>query len=102
MATRKEIEDTRHNSKSLAKMAEALGYRRPWAQLQCDNGAFISNLTDFLDDNPGACQALIEWVLDGGCHSDGTPLEEDEGDDSGELESEEELEAEAKKEHNSK
>ena len=78
MATRKEIENTRQNSKSLAKMAESLGYNASWGQLQYDNGAFVSHLTDFLDDNPGACAAIVEWVLEHGRHADGSELEDEE------------------------
>lgn len=65
MATRKSIENLRINkSDDLCKMAEDLGYKRPWGQLQCNNGAFVSSLLDFLDDNPGAMEAIQEWALE--------------------------------------
>jgi hypothetical protein len=78
MATRKSIENLRiRKSDDLCKMAEDLGYKRPWGQLQCNNGAFVSSLLDFLDDNPGAMEAIQEWALKN-CDLDETDDEEDE------------------------
>lgn len=78
MATRKSIENLRiRKSDDLCKMAEALGYKRPWGQLQCNNGAFVSSLLDFLDDNPGVMEAIQEWALEN-CDLEETDDEEDE------------------------
>lgn len=78
MATRKSIENLRiRKSDDLCKMAEDLGYKCPWGQLQCNNGAFVSSLLDFLDDNPGAMEAIQEWVLEN-CDLEETDDEEDE------------------------
>lgn len=68
MATRKEILDLRiDKSDDLCKMAEMLGYKQTGRyainQLQCNNGAFVSSLLHFFEDNPGAMEAVQEWVL---------------------------------------
>ena len=77
MATRQDIENLRHDYKDLCKLAEMLGYRTsPFGQLQCDNGAFVSSLLEFFEDNPGACEAVIEWVLERGAHRDGDAIED--------------------------
>jgi hypothetical protein len=91
MATKSEIENLQLNkSQDLCKLAELLGYKRgAYGQLQNNNGSFVSSLTDFFDDNPGAMQAVAEWVLkhhqlddedecDGcGCPADECECEED-------------------------
>ena len=66
MATTKEIENlTLRNSDDLCKLAEMLGYRtKGWGQLQCNNGAFVSSLLDFFNDNPGAIEAVHNFVLE--------------------------------------
>lgn len=55
-------------SEDLAKLAEMLGYKHKGKyatnQFQCSNGSFVSSLCDFLDDNPGAMEAVREWVLE--------------------------------------
>jgi hypothetical protein len=47
---------------------EKLGYGRGrgrfGGQLQNRNGSFVSSLTDFLDDNPDAMDAIRNWILD--------------------------------------
>jgi hypothetical protein len=82
-ATKSEVEDVQlRRSEDLCKLAEMLGYRRSFGQLQCSNGAYVSSLLDFFDDNPGAMEALHEWVVD---HIDAYELPEDdeeEEDDS--------------------
>lgn len=46
----------------LAKMAEMLGYKEKFGHLQCKNGAYITNFLNFLEDNPGAVEAIHKWV----------------------------------------
>lgn len=50
----------------LCKMAELMGYKDSGRfainQLQCNNGAFVSSLLRFFEDNPGAVEAVHEWV----------------------------------------
>lgn len=80
MPTRKEIENLRlHKSDDLCALAELLGYKQTGRfainQLQCNNGAFVSSLCHFLDDNPDAMEAIREWVLK---HSDLEDTEEDD------------------------
>jgi hypothetical protein len=83
MANRKEIENIRpdKSTEGLALMARKLGYRSRFGQLQFDNGASVSDLMEFFDDNPGAVEAVIEWVLDEGRDRDGNALEDGEEDD---------------------
>ncbi len=62
---RKEVEDLRlRKSDDLVKLAADLGYDTYPNQLQCNNGAHVSGLLNFFDDNPGAMEALQEWVLE--------------------------------------
>jgi hypothetical protein len=88
MADRSEIEDTKHTVEALAKMARDLGYKSSAGQLYFNNGATASDLFEFFEDNPGACQAVVEWVLENGRDRDGNPLESEE--DSEEEEEEQE------------
>ena len=78
-----EIEDARmRTSADLAAVVEQLGYRGN--QLQFSNGAFVTSITDFFDDNPGALGAVQEWILENGCTRSGEPLEDsDEGSEGG-------------------
>jgi hypothetical protein len=50
----------------LCKMAELMGYKESGGfainQLQCSNGAFVSSLLRFFEDNPGAIEAVHDWV----------------------------------------
>ena len=68
MASRKEVENLHlHKSDGLCELAEILGYRQTGRfainQLQCANGAFVSSLCHFFDDNPGAMEAVRDWIL---------------------------------------
>lgn len=78
---RSEVEDTKQTVKGLCGLARKLGYRDPFSQLIMDDGSVVGDLLDFFEDNPGACAAVIEWVLDEGRHRDGSQLEEDEEND---------------------
>ncbi len=64
--TLREVEDTDQSSEGLAMLARRLGYRSRMGQLVMRNGATASDLFEFLDDNPGACEAVIDWVLEEG------------------------------------
>ena len=82
MTTRREIENTRPDgAQGIAMMAKKLGYKAPWEQLMFSNGASATNLIEFLDDNPGACEAIVQWVLDHGFTSKGEELSDEEDDD---------------------
>jgi hypothetical protein len=79
MTTRREIEDTdtQHGAEGLALMARKLGYRSRFGQLAFNNGATASDLFEFFDDNPGAVEAVVQWVLDEhGCTREGEKLQE--------------------------
>jgi hypothetical protein len=93
MTTRKSIEDLNESSgsKKAAALAYLLGYTaRGFSQLHmgCStreaSGASATSLFDFLDDNPGAVEALIEWVLNEGCDSDGEELTDEDQCECGE------------------
>lgn len=52
-------------SEGLCKLAELIGYNQGHlSQLQCNNGAFVSSLLAFFDDNPGAIEAVQEFVAE--------------------------------------
>jgi hypothetical protein len=92
MASRKVIEAIRSESgaEGLAGMARELGYRSRFGQLQFNNGATASDLFEFFQDNPGAVDAVLTWVLDEGRDSDGNELsDEDEDEETDEDEEDE-------------
>lgn len=66
MATIKELEDINpRTADDLCKIAEILGYRRrTGGQLTCRNGAQVTSLIDFLNDNPGLIEAMMNWTFD--------------------------------------
>lgn len=77
----KKIEDMRlRTSADLCKLAEELGYGGFPQQLQCSNGAFVSSLMNFFDDNPGAMEAIQNWILENAACW-GLSTEEDVDDD---------------------
>jgi hypothetical protein len=52
-----------HCSDDLCSLVEDLGYNNSPKQLQCNNGSYVSSLMHFFDDNPGAMEAVQEWIL---------------------------------------
>lgn len=83
--SRRSIENLRLNSSDdLCRLAEMLGYGEGrFQQLQCRNGAFVSSLLAFFDDNPGAMECLAEWVMEN--HPEVTDEDEEEEFESEEL-----------------
>jgi hypothetical protein len=71
MSQRNDIENVRHDINGLNKVAETLGYK----------SEFGTALENFFKDNPGACEAVIDWVLNEGCNSDGTAIDEDDDEE---------------------
>lgn len=49
---------------NLCRIIRALGYRDPNYFGQLSSDASIGDLICFLEDNPGAIEAIIEWVSD--------------------------------------
>lgn len=47
----------------LCKLAERMGYNGI-PQLATRNGSYVSSLCDMLEDNPGAVEALVNWIAD--------------------------------------
>lgn len=74
-------------SEDLCKLAELIGYGDKWGQLQCNNGAFVSSLLAFFDDNPGAMEAVQTFIIE---NIDSYELSDELTEDDGEGEDEEE------------
>ena len=75
---RSEIENLRVSVEGLCKMARELGYKDPAYQLMNNDGTCVGDFLYFLEDNPGAVEAIFNWVLDEGTDRDGQPLEDDD------------------------
>lgn len=74
-----DVEDMNlRKSDDLCKLAEMLGYGGFPMQLQCNNGAYVSSLLNFFDDNPGAMEAIQNWIIE----SNSFNLVDDYDDDS--------------------
>lgn len=50
------------NADDLIKLAADLGYDTYPQQLTCRNGAHVSGLLNFFNDNPGALEVVVEWI----------------------------------------
>ena len=59
-----EIDNTRKTLKGLCNLSRKLGYKDPQFQLQNSDGSCVGDFLEFLEDNEGACEALIEWISD--------------------------------------
>jgi hypothetical protein len=78
---RKEIERFKmRRSDDLCLLVEEIGYRQDPKQLQNNNGSFVSSLLHFFDDNPGALEAVTEWIADNYAEEDEEEIEEEESD----------------------
>lgn len=49
---------------NLCRLVRALGYKDPYHQMQLSEKASIGDLIMFLEDNPGAMEAIVNWVAD--------------------------------------
>ena len=77
MTKRTDVESVRHDSKGMTQLAKLLGYDDKWFLGPYDsNGNSIGSFLEFLDDNPGACEAIVEFVLEHGRDREGEELEE--------------------------
>lgn len=56
------ILDTSPSVKGLCKLANLLNYNDPCRQLINNDGTCVGDLLLFLEDNPGACAAIIDWA----------------------------------------
>lgn len=55
------------NSEELCLVVEALGYRSRGTYLpttQLKNGAYVTSLLNFFNDNPGALAAVERWIAE--------------------------------------
>ncbi len=81
----KDLENIKQTQEGLCKLAALLGYKDPFYQLQNNDGTVVGDLLEFLDDNPGACEAVIEWVRD---NSTAFGIKDDDEEDDEEYEEE--------------
>lgn len=49
---------------NLCRIARAVGYRDPFNQGSLSNGGQSGDLMVFFEDNPGAIEAVIDWIRD--------------------------------------
>jgi len=78
---RSEVENYRlHKSDDLVKLVEELGYKEgnSFPALQLNNGAHVTSLLNFFDDNPGAMELLQEWIMNRPSLVEEDPEEEEE------------------------
>lgn len=61
---RNKILDTRNTVKGLCKLANELDYHDPFGYGRLDNDCCLGDLLEFFEDNPGAVDAVIEWVAE--------------------------------------
>ena len=54
----------RRGVERLCQLAGDLGYRGPHHSVQLTSTACVGNLVMFLEDNPGAIEAIVNWVRD--------------------------------------
>lgn len=59
-----EILGTRYTVKGLCGLARQLGYVDSFHQLANSDGTVVGDFLCFLEDNPGACEAVIDWAFD--------------------------------------
>ena len=52
----------RKGIENLAKIVRALGYKDPQFYGLIGNGAALGDIFEFLEDNPGAIEAIVKWV----------------------------------------
>lgn len=53
----------RRGVENLCKLVEALGYRDTFQYFgQLNNGACIGSLINFLEDNSGCIEAMVNWI----------------------------------------
>lgn len=74
--TSNDIDSAPTTAEGLCEVVEKLGYRAWVSQLQCKNGAFVSSLLAFFNDNPGAVEVLYDFIRDN------HPVKEEGVDDS--------------------
>lgn len=49
---------------NFAYLVERLTGNPAIKQLQFDNGAYVSSILEFMEDNPGLVDAMVEWIVD--------------------------------------
>jgi hypothetical protein len=67
----------------LCNMARDLGYKDPCSQLINRDGSCVGDFLVFLEDNPGAIEAVFEWAMEN--HDMDSDEDEDEDEDENDL-----------------
>lgn len=52
----------RRGVENLCKLVSVLGYKDPQCYGQLANGAALGDLVNFLEDNSGAIEAIVNWI----------------------------------------
>lgn len=84
---RNQIQDTKQTVEGLCGLARKLGYKDPLYQLQNKDGSVVGDMLYFFEDNPGAIEAVIEWVEEN--YEDYFDNGDDEDSDEDDLEDDE-------------
>lgn len=86
----KDIENTRQTVSGLCRMAGKLGYTdgNYGSGPLLSDGSDVGHLLSFFDDNPGAIEAVVEWVIDYYDLDDDEDSEDEDEEESDEEESE--------------
>lgn len=66
---------------NLCKLVSLLGYRDPFQQGQLSDGGCFGDLICFLEDNPGAMEAVVDWIRENHDEEIEEDDEEEEGDE---------------------
>lgn len=72
--------------KNLCKFVRTLGYKDPMCRMQLSHDAAIGDLLYFLEDNPQAIEAIIEFVDDNAKVYPDENGDEDEDEDEDDIE----------------
>lgn len=68
--------------KNLCKFIRTLGYKDPNYSMQLSHDACVGDLLEFLQDNPGAIEAIIDFVDD---NAEVYPNEDGDDDDDDDV-----------------
>lgn len=52
---------------NMCKIARALGYKDPNYGMQIEQGAYLTDLLLFLEDNSGCIEAMFNWISNQKC-----------------------------------
>lgn len=70
----------RFTTKELCLQLEQAGADKGFKQLQFDNGAYVSTLIEYLDNNPGLVETMANWIEENDRELGHFPEDEDDED----------------------